>query len=338
MIQIEDQNKYYVALGRGDMGDFKNMIQMVCESMIKGVFVDFRRSKVMNSNKKTIGVAGLGIMGMAMALNIRKAGYDVVVTNRSEQKRKQAQEVGLRIAETPRELAETADVIIVMVTNPDAVSAVLSGKDGLLSADVKGKNLIQMSTLDEPSTLKFAKLAEQHEMKFLDCPVTGSKVQATQAQLILLAGGEPPVLDENRDLLMSVGKTIVHAGGIGKGTALKLCMNLIVAQMTTALCESLALARVQNVDPIKIFDVIRNSPAINCGYFQIKEKALLEENFAPAFSLSNMLKDVRFMDDTAKKKNLALPVTQAVRSLMERALTQGLGEEDLMSIVKILKV
>ena len=116
--------------------------------------------------------------------------------------------------------------------------------------------------------------------------MAGSKVQATQGQLILLAGGETPVLEENRELLLSVGKTIVHAGGVGKakGPALKLCMNLIVAQMTTALCESVALARVQNIDPIKIFDVIRNIPDFNCGYFQIKEKALLEENFAPAFS------------------------------------------------------
>ena len=89
----------------------------------------------MTSTKKTIGVAGLGIMGMAMALNIRKAGYDVVVTNRSEKKRQQALEAGLRVVVTPRELAEVADVIIVMVTNPDAVSAVLSPeKDGLLSA------------------------------------------------------------------------------------------------------------------------------------------------------------------------------------------------------------
>ena len=290
----------------------------------------------MSSNKKTIGVAGLGIMGMAMALNVRKAGYDVVVTNRSEKKRQQAEEAGLRVVATPHELAEAADVIIVMVTNPDAVSAVLSGKDGLLSTNVQGKSLIQMSTLDEPSTLAVAKLAQQHQMKFLDCPVTGSKVQATQAQLILLAGGEPHVLEENRELLMAVGKTIVHAGGIGKGTALKLCMNLIVAQMTTALCESVALARVQNVDPIKIFDVIRNSPALNCGYFQIKEKTILEENFAPAFSLSNMLKDVRFMDAAAQEKHLSLPVTQAVRSLMEKAFAEGLGEEDLMSILKTL--
>jgi len=264
--------------------------------------------------------------------------YDQPVTNRSEKKRKQAQEAGLRSAATPRELAETADVIIVMVTNPAAVNAVLSGKDGLLSADIKGKSLIQMSTLDEPSTLAFAKLAQQHQLKFLDCPVAGSKAQATQAQLILLAGGETPVLEENRELLMTVGKTIVHAGGIGKGTALKLCMNLIVAQMTTALCESVALARVQDIDPIKIFDVIRNSPAINCGYFQIKEKTLLEENFAPAFSLANMLKDVRFMDAAAQQKHLTLPVTRAVRTLMENAFAQGLGEEDLMSIVKTLKV
>jgi 3-hydroxyisobutyrate dehydrogenase-like beta-hydroxyacid dehydrogenase len=291
----------------------------------------------MNSNKRKVGVAGLGIMGMAMALNARKAGFDVVVTNRSNNKRKEAADAGLRVVSTPRELADACNVIIVMVTDSDAVSAVLTGESGLFSTSVEGKTLIQMSTIDEASTLMFAKLASQNQMKFLDCPVTGSKAQVTQAQLILLAGGDKSVLDENRDLLMSMGKTIVHAGDIGKGTALKLCMNLIVAQMTTALCESVALARAQGLDPRNVFEVIRNSPAINCGYFQIKEKALLEENFAPAFSLANMLKDVRFIDAAAQQRKLALPVTKAVRVFMEDALSQQLGDEDLISVVKILK-
>jgi len=107
--------------------------------------------------------------------------------------------------------------------------------------------------------------------------------------------------------------------------------------MATALCEAMALAEVQDIEPIKIFDVIRNSPAINCGYFQIKEKTLLEKNFAPAFSLSNMLKDVRFMDAAAQKQQLNLPVTQAVRALMESGVSNGFGDEDLMAMVKTLR-
>jgi 3-hydroxyisobutyrate dehydrogenase-like beta-hydroxyacid dehydrogenase len=289
----------------------------------------------MNADRRRIGFIGLGIMGALMARNVKKAGYDVAITNRSERKRQQFADARYKVAATPAELAKQVDVIVVIVTDPNAVRAVLQGKDGVLSAEVKGKTLIQMSTLDGVATAEFAELAAEHSLKYLDCPVTGSKLQAKQAQLILLAGGDKTVVEENEQLLKTMGKTIVHAGDIGKGTALKLCMNLIVSQMATALCESVALARVQNVAPKLIFEVIQNSPAINCGYFQMKERAMLEGDFDPAFTLSNMLKDVRFMDETAKRKHLSLPVTKAVRALMESGVEKGFGEEDLMAMVKV---
>ncbi len=288
--------------------------------------------------KPAIGVVGLGIMGAAMAKNAKKAGFNVFVTNRSTDKREAAKKAGLEVLNTPRDVAEKSEAVIVIVTDPAAIKAVLTGPDGILAASgLKGKTLIQMSTIDEKSTMEFATMAEAKGMSFLDCPVTGSKKQVEEAQLILLAGGDAGLIDHWNDLFAAVGKAVVHAGGIGKGTALKLCMNLIVAQMTSALCESVALAKVQELNPAKIFEVIGHSPALNCGYFKIKEGPLLEGAFAPAFSLNNMLKDVRFMDQTAKNKRLNIPVTQAVKYLMEMAVADGHGDEDLTSISAILK-
>jgi 3-hydroxyisobutyrate dehydrogenase len=288
-------------------------------------------------NKPTVGVIGLGIMGMAMAKNLQKAGFSVVVTNRGKARRDEAEKGGLTVLNSAREVAEKSTHIIVIVTDPKAVQAVMDGEQGLLSAKGAGKTVIQMSTIDGKSTQTFAAQTVARGMNFLDCPVTGSKKQVEEASLILLAGGESAVLESCRSILLAVGKTIVHAGDIGKGTALKLCMNLIVSQMTTALCESVALAKIQELDVEKIFEVLKNSPALNCGYFNIKESGLLEENFSAAFSLDNMLKDVRFMEQTAKESRLSLPVTQAVRFLMEAGVTEGLGSEDLTSLVKILK-
>jgi 3-hydroxyisobutyrate dehydrogenase-like beta-hydroxyacid dehydrogenase len=162
--------------------------------------------------------------------------------------------------------------------------------------------------------------------------VAGSKKQVEAAQLILLAGGEDAVVGDCRPLLLKMGKHVAHAGGVGAGTALKLCMNLIVAQMSTALAESVTLAEAAGVDPAKIFEVIKQSPALDCGYFRIKETALLKKDFAPAFSLANMLKDVRFMNEEAASRGARLPVNQAVQALMETALAEGYGEKDLMSI------
>lgn len=285
-----------------------------------------------------IGFVGLGIMGLPMAKNAKKAGFQDCVTSRSPSKKEAAKLAGLKVLNTPREVASESDAIVVMVTDPSAVRAVLQGETGVLAAEgLKGKTLIQMSTIDESSTLEFAALVESKGMSFLDCPVTGSKKQVEEGQLILLAGGDSSLIDQWKDFFEAVGKTVVHAGGVGKGTALKLCMNLIVAQMTTALCESVALAKVQELNPAKIFEVLNQSPALNCGYYQIKEKVLLEQDFSPAFSLSNMVKDVRFMDLAAKKKRLNIPVTQAVKFLMEAAVTAGHGDEDLTVISKLLK-
>ncbi len=284
-----------------------------------------------------VGVIGLGIMGMAIAKNAKTAGFSVTVTNRSAVRREAAQKEALNVVGTPREVAESSDVIIVMVTDPKAVRSVLQGPDGVLAAAVKGKTLLQMSTIDEASTAEFAQMAEKSGMSFLDSPVAGSKKQVEAAELILLVGGDSAVIDRWSTLYDAIGKAVVHAGGIGKGTALKLCMNLIVAQMTTALCESVALANAQQLDPAKIFEVIRHSPALNCGYFQIKQKALLEQDFSPAFSLENMLKDVRFMDLAAKGKRLNIPVTQAVKFVMEAAVAAGNGQKDLTSISTVLK-
>src|SRR2546423_1819896 len=99
-----------------------------------------------------------------------------------------------------------------------------------------------MSTLDIASTLAFAEAARAHGMTYVDCPVTGSKKQVEAAELILLAGAEPEALDFVRPILLTLGKTIINACSVGGGTALKLCMNLIVGQMTSALAESVALA------------------------------------------------------------------------------------------------
>lgn len=279
----------------------------------------------------------MGIMGLAMAQNAKKAGFPVLAYNRSNRRRDLAQQAGLDLLDSPKAVADKSDAVIVMVTDPNAVRDVLMSKMGVLSGEVKGKTLIQMSTIDEKSTLEVSELAKAREMSFLDCPVAGSKKQVEAGQLILLAGGDEDLVEAWKSLLLTMGKAVVHAGEVGKGTALKLCMNLIVAQMTTALCESVALAKVQSVDPEKIFEVLQHSPALNCGYFQIKEKPLLEEDFSPAFSLDNMLKDVRFMDQAAKEKRLMLPVIQAVRFLMEGAVSEGMGEEDLSGMVRILK-
>lgn len=283
-----------------------------------------------------VGFIGLGIMGAPMVAHLRGAGYPVSVYNRSRAKADRFLALGCPVADSPRTLAAEGDIFITVVTDPAAVHAVTEGGDGLFAGSVAGKLLINMSTLSVQATQALDARAERAGMGFLDCPIVGSKAQVEAKQLIILAGGSTTLVDRVRPLLLTMAKTVIPTGPIGSGTALKLCMNLIVAQMTTALCEAMTLAKAVGLDPQRIFEVLHESPALNAGYFRLKELALMHEDFHPAFSLKNMLKDIRFMNAEARQGGIALPVTQAVQALMEQSDREGRGDEDLTTIVKSL--
>jgi len=285
---------------------------------------------------KTVGFIGTGIMGLPMARHLAEAGYPLTVYNRTKAKAAPAKAFGANIVDSPCEAATDVSVIVTMLTDPEAIERVMQGRDGFLSSPTPGVTWIQMSTLDIDSVLTFSKKASAKGWKFVDCPVTGSKKQVEAAELILLAGAEDKDLQKMRPLLSRLGKTIVHAGPVGAGTALKLCMNLIVAQMTTGLAEAVALGETTGVRPKDIFEVLRNSPALDCGYYRIKEQAILKQDFSPAFSLTNMLKDVRFMMKEASKHGEKLPVTEAVQRLLELAAKEGYADKDLMAVCQIL--
>jgi 3-hydroxyisobutyrate dehydrogenase len=285
----------------------------------------------------SISFIGLGIMGLPMAHHLCDAGYSVTVYNRTPSKMETAKAFGAYAGISPRALAEHADILITMLTNPAAVRAVIDGPDGALTHPKKGLVWIQMSTLDVDSTMAFAKEAESRGVTFVDCPVAGSKKQVEAAELILLAGAKPEALKYIRPVLERLGKTIVEAGPVGAGTTLKLCMNLIVAQMTTALAEAITLASAGGIEPAKIFQVLKASPALNCGYYTIKEPAFLKRDFSPAFSLDNMAKDVGFMLKEAAARHVHLPVTEAVQQLLEKTRVRGFGEKDLSVILEGLK-
>lgn len=286
--------------------------------------------------RTTVGVVGLGIMGRAFAMNARKAGFAVVAWNRGEGRAEGLAAEGMTIVGSPAEVIDRADVLIVMVSDVEAVRSVLEGPGGALEGKVRGKTILQMSTIDADATRRFAASAASAGAFYVDAPVAGSKPLAEAGEVIVLAGGDEVLIELWKPVLLAIGKEVVHAGPIGTGTALKLCMNLIVAQMTTALCEAVTLAKAQALDPTTIFDVLRVSPALDCGYFRAKERPLLTRDFTAQFSLRNMLKDARFIEAAAATAGVALPVTAAVRVVLEEASHRGFGDDDLSGIVRVI--
>jgi 3-hydroxyisobutyrate dehydrogenase-like beta-hydroxyacid dehydrogenase len=284
----------------------------------------------------SIGFIGLGIMGMPMAQHLCDAGYSVTVYNRTAAKSEQAKSFGAYVGDSPRKLGERVDILITMLTTPAAVRSVIEGDNGALANPKSGLVWIQMSTLDIQSTKALAQYADSRGVIFVDCPVSGSKKPAEAADLVLLAGAASEPLAYVTPILKRFGKTIVHAGEIGMGTALKLAANLIVAQMTTALAESVAFSRATGLEPAKIFELIAASSSIRCGYFAVKKDPLLKNEFPPAFSLENMAKDVRFIDEESKARGMTLPVTRAVREMLEKAVAENLGQEDVSAVAKVI--
>jgi 3-hydroxyisobutyrate dehydrogenase-like beta-hydroxyacid dehydrogenase len=275
-------------------------------------------------------------MGRAMALNLHRAGYQVSVYNRTRSRTTEFADLGCEVASTPRALAKMCGTLITMVSDPAAIDEVMEGPEGAASAFQGGNALINMSTLSPDYTAKLAKKCYAAGVVFLDCPVSGSKAAAEAGQLVILAGAEKAALDRFTPALRAMGKEIVHAGLPPAGTALKLCVNLIVAQLTTALAESAALAQAQDIDPALIFETLSHNPAMNCGYFSLKKDNILKREFSPAFPLRHMLKDARFMLAEAAKKRLELPVTAAVERLMTKAYNSGYGDKDLSVVLDTL--
>jgi 3-hydroxyisobutyrate dehydrogenase-like beta-hydroxyacid dehydrogenase len=193
-----------------------------------------------------------------------------------------------------------------------------------------------MSTVSPEYTAALAKKCFIAGLDFLDCPVSGSKPLAEGAKLVILAGGKKESVEKHDALLKAMGSAVVYAGQAPAGTALKLCVNLVVAQMTTAIAEGAALAEAQKIDPALLFETLEKNPAMNCGYFRMKKDNILKKDFPPAFPLKHLLKDARVMMAAAGAAHQELPITEAVLKLLEKSYNNGLGNKDVSAVLRTL--
>ncbi|MHB0912806.1 MAG: NAD(P)-dependent oxidoreductase [Armatimonadota bacterium] len=280
---------------------------------------------------KSIGFLGLGIMGQGMAANLAEAGNAVKVWNRTPGKA-----VGFPEAETPRQAAEGADVVITMLSTPDALMEVALGDDGLLAGLEKGAVLIDCSTVDPSTSRKLAAEAEARGARFMDCPVTGSKPAAESGELVFMAGGDAETLEEMRPVLDAMGRKIIHAGGVGSGSQLKLCFNLMVGHAMAALSESLVLGAKAGLDPSVILEAI-GSGMVASKFYDWKGRSIIDRDFSTNFSLALMHKDLGLMLSSGQELSVPLPVTEAVTELFATAKGMFDPEADLCSLVRALE-
>ena len=205
-----------------------------------------------------IGFIGLGIMGSRMAANLLKNGYELVIFNRTKEKASNLLENGAVWAESPREVASKADIVITMLTNPEIVEEISFGESGFVKGFSKGKLWIDCSTVDPTFSKRMATQAAECGIRFMDAPVAGSKVKAENRELIFLVGGEEADLQDVKPILESMGKQVLYQGETGNGTAMKLVVNLTLAQSMAAFAEAVSFGEAMGINKETVIDTLLN--------------------------------------------------------------------------------
>ncbi|MEV0401420.1 NAD(P)-dependent oxidoreductase [Actinoallomurus sp. NPDC050550] len=271
----------------------------------------------------TVALLGTGIMGAAMARNLLAAGLDLRAWNRTRAKAEAVD--GLKVAGTPAEAAEGADVIITMLNDGAAVrQAMEQAAPGLR----EGQIWAQMSTVGLAPLDGLVEIADRHGLVFVDAPVQGSRRPAEQGQLIVLASGPDGAREPLRPVFDAVGKETLWLGPAGAGSGLKLVTNTWALTLISGVGEALALAKALDVDPQAFRDVVGAGP-MNSAMLQQKAAAIVDGDFAPTFTVTNAEKDTRLIGEAARSAGVRMDVIEAARERFRRAALAGHGEEDM---------
>lgn len=283
-----------------------------------------------------VGFIGMGIMGVPMALNLTRAGFDVIVTNRSLDKCAPLAEAGARVADTPEDLACDASVIITMLTGPHAVDHVLFGEDGV-AADLNAQSLvINMSSVPPSYSMDLARRVGNYRAGFLDAPVSGSKKPAEDGTLVILAGGEAEHLERARPYFDAMGKKTIHCGPAGAGSHMKMSINLLLGSMLSGLAEMLTFGETGGLSRDAMLDVVLAGPLSN-ELFAMKREMLSLGEFPAQFPAKHMAKDLKFALDTAHELGAWAPSTHLAAQLYRMLVAGGRGDEDFAAVFDVLR-
>ena len=279
-----------------------------------------------------VGVAGLGAMGSALAARLMEVGHEVFVWNRSAEKAKPLQDAGAKVAATPAALAASCEAVLTILTDGAAIEQVYNGPNGLLSGDVKGKLLIEMSTVAPKVETDLAPKARAKGASFVECPVGGSTTPARKGQLLGLMGAEDADAERARPLLEQLCRKVEHCGKVGAGSAMKLAINLPLMVAWQAYGEAFAIARSVGWDAKRLVDLFNESnggnKALNSRAEMIAKLLDGQDPGATTFSIANGVKDLRTMVTAGEALGAEMLATKAALAGFEEAVRSGEGGSD----------
>jgi len=285
-----------------------------------------------------IGFLGLGIMGSRMAANLINAGHQLSVWNRTAEKAADLKTLGAQVAATPAEAVIGKEVVITMLSNPEAVEQTALGPDGFLEKMTPGALWMDSSTVNPTFTRRMAQEAANRQIRYVDAPVSGSKEASAKGQLLFMVGASEEDLALLIPLLEIMGRAYVHVGPVGMGTSLKIVNNMMIAQSMLSFFEGMVLAEAQGISRERFFEIFSGpSAGVVAPIVFGKLDKLKTGDFEADFPLQWMQKDLHLATLTGYEHGLALPSANIAKEVFMLAKRAGLGEEDFSAVFKVLE-
>ena len=283
-----------------------------------------------------IAFIGLGTMGAGMALNILKAGHEVTVHNRTREKEEQVAKQGAKRAESPKEAAQEAEIIITMVSDTPDVEQVVLGTNGVIEGASKGSILIDMSTISPAATRQMAEELRKKGIKMLDAPVSGGPEGAQKGTLAIMVGGDAADFDKALPILNAMGKTVTHVGPIGAGQITKAINQIIISGTYLTVAEGLTLGMKAGLEMEKVIQAISGGAA---GSWVLHNRGInvVNNSYPLGFRVRLHHKDLRIALDTARELGATLPATALVAQIENGLIARGHGDDDVSAIGRSIR-
>jgi 3-hydroxyisobutyrate dehydrogenase-like beta-hydroxyacid dehydrogenase len=280
-----------------------------------------------------VGFIGLGVMGGPMAMRLLSSGYLLHLFNRTKEKAHNHIARGAVWKESPAELAESADIVVTMVTHD---AALLGVTEQIQRSLRRGGIHVDCSTVSPSLTTTLEKAYARHDKGFLHSPVLGSIPQATDGSLLLFVGGDESLFKQAEPVLNVLGSKIWRFPTAAQASNMKLIMNSFIGGMIATLSQALRHGEAASVDGGMILDVLSHS-ALNSTMYQTKGASILDNNFTPRFFLENLLKDTNLFRDAAAGYGVRTPVADTVGLLLKEAIVNGYAKDDYSAVFKIFE-
>ncbi|MCR4431510.1 MAG: NAD(P)-dependent oxidoreductase [Tepidanaerobacteraceae bacterium] len=289
----------------------------------------------MEPNKREVlGFIGTGVMGRSMAANLMKAGYRVLVYNRTRSKAEDLIKQGALWKDTAADVAKDANVIITMVGYPRDVEEVYLGEKGIINNAKPGSYLIDMTTSSPMLAKRIYNAAKDKGLYALDAPVSGGDIGAREARLSIMVGGDPGAFEAVKPIFEAMGKNIVLQGGPGAGQYAKMCNQIAIASGMIGVCEAMAYAEKAGLDPTTVLKSIESGAAGSWSLSNLAPR-MIKGDFAPGFYVKHFIKDMRIALESAKEMGLELPGLELALDLYERLAAEGEENSGTQALFKL---